>query len=128
MPEEKREGQDYQKLKEKALPKTLELQGQVTPEEDSLSLSEEIDYELKLKEAQLESYQQDVKERKRYAFWIFFMVAIWLLLILLIIFLVGLGIMTLSDAVVISLITSTTINVAAFFLVVTKYLFPSNND
>lgn len=36
-------------------------------------------------------------------------------MILLIIFMLGLGIMTLSNAVVISLITSTTINGAAFF-------------
>ena len=97
--------------------------------------------------AELESYRQDTKERKKYAELIFWMVALWLGGIFLIILMVGFRTInihttslmppfqvtqsefnlefTLSNEVTIALITTTTINVAAFFLAVTKYLFPN---
>ncbi|CAG5070592.1 hypothetical protein DYBT9623_03138 [Dyadobacter sp. CECT 9623] len=86
--------------------------------------------------AELESYRQDTQERKKYAKLIFWMVALWLFGIFVIILMVGFKTIqfkqsnfnldfTLSNEVTIALITTTTINVAAFFLAVTKYLFPN---
>lgn len=57
---------------------------------------------------------------------IFWLIVIWLLIILVIVVLTGLEKLTLSDAVLIALITTTTANIAAFFLGVVKYLFPNH--
>lgn len=65
-------------------------------------------------------------ERKKYAGYIFWLTCIWAFLIFLVVFLQGFGGTNLSDKVVITLITSTTINFFGFFLLVTKYLFNSN--
>ncbi|WP_031530626.1 hypothetical protein [Dyadobacter crusticola] len=79
--------------------------------------------------AELESFRQDTQERKKYAKLIFWMVALWLAGIFGIILMVGFESMhfKLTNEVTIALITTTTINVAAFFLAVTKYLFPNRN-
>lgn len=66
---------------------------------------------------------QNNKERKKYAGWIFKLTCIWGCLIFVIVFLHGFRRMFLSDNVLITLITSTTINFFGFFLLVVKYLF-----
>ena len=53
------------------------------------------------------------------------MVAVWLIAILTIIILTGLCILDISDTIILGLIGATTVNVTAFFVIVTKYLFPS---
>jgi hypothetical protein len=78
----------------------------------------------------INSRQQDIDARKKFGTWIFIMVVAWLAVIIWIVISVGVGyILTfkiqLSDSVILGLIGSTTINVTAFFLVVTKYLFPA---
>ncbi len=75
--------------------------------------------------AELEQTRQNTQERKKYAQRIFWMVSIWLVIILIMIVAVGLRWLVLSDTIVLGLIGSTTINVTAFFLSVTKYLFPN---
>jgi len=70
-----------------------------------------------------ESLAQDMIERKRYAHKIFVLTIIWSALIFLILFLCGWHGLFLSDKVIITLITSTTINFFGFFFLVTKYLF-----
>lgn len=65
-------------------------------------------------------------ERKKYAGYIFRLTCIWASLIFVLIFFQGFGFTKLSDKVIITLITSTTINFFGFFLLVTKYLFNSN--
>ncbi|MEM7550077.1 MAG: hypothetical protein AAF363_10390 [Bacteroidota bacterium] len=76
-----------------------------------------------------DSKEQNIKERKKYARFIFTLICIWLGLILLILFFQGFSNIKfhLSDTVLITLITTTTANIAAYFLVVTKYLFPNSN-
>lgn len=71
---------------------------------------------------------QDIRERKKFAKWIFWMVVGWLIVILGIIICTGRGLLRLSDAVVLGLIGSTTVNITAFFVIVTKYLFPSKME
>lgn len=66
---------------------------------------------------------QNNEERKKYAGSIFKLTCTWAFLIFVIIFLQGFKIMFLSDKVLITLITSTTINFFGFFLLVVKYLF-----
>lgn len=100
---------------------------QVSSAETDLSRQEIEDYDLEAKRALVLSAYQDIKERKRYAFWIFLMVLVWLISIVGIIVTCGMGFLVISDAVQLGLIGATTVNVTTFFVIVTKYLFPSNN-
>jgi len=109
-----------------------------TPTDDTqLSIEEgshadkELDRELKAEQIKTwrhynETLSVNSEERKKYAGYIFKLTCIWALLIFLLIFLQGFNVTHLSDKVVITLITSTTINFFGFFLLVTKYLFNSN--
>jgi len=79
---------------------------------------------------ELKGLKQDRDERKSYASKLYWLVLVWLAIILLIVLFQGLYavpgtplIFKLSDWVLITLITTTTANVAAFFLVVVRYLF-----
>jgi hypothetical protein len=81
-----------------------------------------------LERLKAESFAQDISERKKFAHRIFWMVVGWLVSIITIVVLVGCKIIILSDSILMSLIGSTTVNVTTFFLVVTKYLFPSNKS
>ena len=74
---------------------------------------------------QLQSAKQDFELRKKFAHRIFFMVVAWLVVILAIIICTGMKLLAISDAVLLGLIGSTTVNVTAFFVIVTKYLFPT---
>lgn len=74
------------------------------------------------------SLEQDIKERKGYAHKIFILTVIWSSLIFVILFLCGWKGLFLSDKVIITLITSTTINFFGFFFLVTKYLFNAGTD
>jgi len=100
---------------------------QVSSEETDLSRQEIEDYDLEAKRALVLSAYQDIKERKRYAFWIFLMVLVWLISIVGIIITCGMGLLNISDPVQLGLVGATTVNVTTFFVIVTKYLFPSNN-
>ncbi|RXK83194.1 hypothetical protein [Filimonas effusa] len=71
---------------------------------------------------------QNNKERKKYAFLIFTFTCIWTFFIFIILFCQGFGdnkpfCFNLSDSIMITLITTTTVNFLGFFLLVTKYLF-----
>ncbi|QRR02914.1 hypothetical protein [Dyadobacter sandarakinus] len=99
-----------------------------------------------LQEANLEGLTQNIRERKKYAEYIFWMVCVWLVTVVLLVWLNGIGEIYcynfldvffrtgvkyisfsfhLSDAVLITLVTTATVNITGFFLVVTKYLFPA---
>lgn len=69
------------------------------------------------------SFSQNMGERKIYARDIFRLTIVWSALIFLILFLCGWHGLFLSDKVIITLISSTTINFFGFFFLVTKYLF-----
>ncbi len=79
---------------------------------------------------ELKSLKQDRTERKGYASKLYWLVTVWLGLILFFVFMQGAQVVpftttsfSLSDPLLITLITTTTANVAAFFLVVIRYLF-----
>ena len=100
----------------------------VIPEEVQLSISESQDYDKLSSATNLLSLLQDIQERKKFAKWIYWMVVGWLIIILGIIICTGLECLKISDAVILGLIGSTTVNVTAFFVIVTKYLFPNKNS
>ena len=72
--------------------------------------------------------EQNKEERKKYAKHIFILTCIWAALIFVVIFFVGFSLINLSDKVLITLISSTTINFFGFFLLVVKYLFNTGSD
>lgn len=69
------------------------------------------------------NFSQNVSARKRYSYRIFLITSGWLIAVLTIIILSGLNILKLSDAVLIALLGSTTVNVLGFFVIVIQYLF-----
>ena len=71
----------------------------------------------------LKTLRQNNIERKKYAGRIFIFTCIWAVLIFLVVFLVGFKVVVLSDTVLVTLISTTTINFFGFFLLVVKYLF-----
>jgi len=110
-------------LKEKIVSHIGQQFDQLPPEESLLSLFENREQELKLK-----SLAQDIRERKKFAGWIYWMVVGWLIVILTIIVLVGMRLLRISDAVLLGLIGATTVNVTTFFVIVTKYLFDAGSS
>ncbi|WP_266368822.1 hypothetical protein [Tellurirhabdus rosea] len=97
------------------------------PRNSGLSRNEYDSYTEEERRARLASFVQDTQERKRFAQWIFWMVVGWLVVILGIIIAEGLHLLDIPQAVTLGLIGSTTVNVTAFFVIVTKYLFPGKS-
>jgi hypothetical protein len=71
---------------------------------------------------------QNIGERKKFARWIYYLVAVWLALMLSILVVQGFKVTNfqLADAVLIALVTTTTTGVVGLLYVVVKYLFQSN--
>lgn len=97
------------------------------PRNSGLSRNEYQQYDEEDRRARLASFVQDTRERKRFAQLIFWMVVGWLVVILGIIIAEGLHWLDIPQAVTLALVGSTTINVTAFFVIVTKYLFPGKS-
>jgi preprotein translocase subunit SecG len=82
-----------------------------------------------LKKEVLASLQQNNRERFLFARYTFIITCFWITIVIIIVFLNGYRhrngnpVLQLSDSVLITLITTTTINVFAFFLLVIKFLF-----
>ncbi len=79
--------------------------------------------------AELESLDQDRKERKKYAERSFWLVLVWLVAIGAFVFLQGVGKVgswgfNLSNSVMLMLIGTTTVSVIGVFIIVANYLFP----
>jgi len=98
------------------------------PRNTSLSQNEFDQYNEEERRARLAGLLQDISERKKFAQWIFWMVVGWLVVILGIIIAEGLKWLIIPESVTLALIGSTTVNVTAFFVIVTKYLFPGKKD
>ncbi|MFL0803392.1 MAG: hypothetical protein K6L81_06715 [Agarilytica sp.] len=86
---------------------------------------------------QVESLKQELKEaqdthtlRLGYAGRIFWLVCAWLVCVAIAVFMSGFNVsgFSLSDKVLITFITSTTVNVVGLFVVVAKWMFPNGNN
>lgn len=88
-----------------------------------------------LKNQLIESLQVNRTQRRKYARYTFWLTCGWITLVLMIVAASGLelpgkfgikgNLLKLSDTVIVTLITTTTVNVFAFFVLVMKYLFNS---
>jgi hypothetical protein len=81
--------------------------------------------DLELVQEELKQLQQDREERKKYASSSFWLVCVWLGAMLVLVAFRGFGLwgFELSDAVLITLVSSTTASIVAIFVFVAKYLF-----
>jgi hypothetical protein len=78
-----------------------------------------------VEELQLEEVRINLTLRRRVAYFLLSLFALNAVSALVAVYLVGFGLMVLSNAVMISLIGETVAHAAAMFLTVTKYLFPT---
>lgn len=99
----------------------------VTPNNTTRGPAEAVFYKKSNKE-DLKGRKQDRKERKVYANLTFSLISIWLTLILLIFIAIGQKKLIYSDTVIVTLLTTTTIEVIGLFIIIAKYLFPSKTN
>lgn len=76
-----------------------------------------------LLQAKFDKITGDNKARKSHSLLIFIMVFFWLASVVTLLTLSGLGLVVLSDKVLITLLTTTTINVIGLLVIVANYLF-----
>lgn len=79
--------------------------------------------DLQLKREQLQSQEQDRKQRGQFAKKIFWVVVIYIFAVIVIVILNGANVLRTSDSVNITLLGTTTANVISLFVIVAKYLF-----
>jgi hypothetical protein len=93
---------------------------------DPKTLGEEHAIARDQKRAEVESYRQDTRERKKYARNIFILTCLWVLGVYVLLLLQGFQYrgFRLSDSIVLAAIGSTTANIVGVFLIVTRYFFP----
>lgn len=72
-----------------------------------------------------EHWKKIYELRAQYIPYLFFMVVGWLIFAAATVILTGVGLLTISDAVLIALVTTTTATVLGIFIIVAKWLFPS---
>ena len=102
-----------------------ELLRHARPELDELVKKEEEDYQRQMREAMLQQFNQNMKERKKYARWLFMLSIAWLVVVLVMVLLSGMGYLDLATGVLIALLGTATLAVLGLFNYVVKYLFPS---
>jgi hypothetical protein len=78
---------------------------------------------IKFREAELKSYEQDFTERRKYTFRIFTLLCIFLAASIIVVIVSGTGLLKLESTVLIALLGSTSIDVIGLFAIVTNYLF-----
>lgn len=103
--------------------------GPVGPDEpDSETQVEQDDLETEERRIRLVGFAQDIRERRRYAGRIFWLVSLWLIAMFILLLLEGFlsrrDWFHLEPSVLLAAIGGTTVNVIGIFIVVARYLFP----
>ena len=112
--------------KQSAVEKLPESVIQIDDEKKTLEF-DRLKLENKRLQSKLEEAEDLHKVRKRFTNRLFWLIVFWLLAVVGFIALAGLHVrgFTLSDAVIVAFITSTTVSVLGLFLIPAKWLFPS---
>lgn len=77
---------------------------------------------------EIEGLRQDRKQRKTFSYYIFGFMCAYMAAVVVIIFFNGFNLTHLSDRVLITLLTTSLVNVIGIFNFVAKYLFPPHKD
>lgn len=117
-------------MTENSFQKTLKTLSEVLQEsakEKTTGTSEKVITEKRLQE--LEISEKEIRQglTRSFGIWSIVAVSMWLIFIVLIILLVGFGYLNYSNSVLITLLTTTTVNVVALSLVIIKGLFSATN-
>lgn len=91
---------------------------------DVLESAVSLDLEEARKREELESIKQDRRERKKFATRIFWVVIAYIAVVFVVLFFCGYSCIYLSDAVLITLLSTTTANILSLLVIVFNYLFP----
>lgn len=86
----------------------------------------ELDREKRQAEELLADIAQNREQRKKYAGKIFWLVCCWLFVLTVIVACTGVGVMALSDTVLVALISGASVNIIGLMVIVANYLFPKN--
>jgi hypothetical protein len=99
---------------------------QISNQPDPQFEAEKLDLDREHHKAEIQSFRQDVEQRKTYANRTFCLVVVWLAAIAVVVFLQGFKLsgFSLDAGIVEALIGGTTTGVVGLFLIVTRYLFP----
>ncbi|AXG73956.1 hypothetical protein DVK85_06735 [Flavobacterium arcticum] len=96
---------------------------EVNPEDEIKAEEQEISFEERERQAELERYEADSIHRKKLILWATTLVSIWLGAVIIILLSVGFNIIKLSDTVMATLLGTTTLNVLGLMAIVLKDLF-----
>nr|DAN54646.1 MAG TPA: hypothetical protein [Caudoviricetes sp.]DAR74232.1 MAG TPA: hypothetical protein [Caudoviricetes sp.] len=88
--------------------------------------SDDLKLQRKMKELEVEKFDSDIKDRKWLAKWSAFVVSIWLILVVVILFL-NKCLLNLSDAVLMTLLGTTTLNILGLSFIVLRGHFGTTN-
>lgn len=91
------------------------------PDKETDFVDQQLNHEIK--RAYIETLQSNNIQRKRYAINTFILTCGWIGIVICIVVLTGMKALSLSDTILVTLITTTTASVFGFFLLVMKYLF-----
>ncbi len=79
-------------------------------------------------ELKAKDFHQSIKHRNILVYWVIAIVSVWLLIVSSILFLQGTSCVQLSDAVLITLLSTTTINILGLPLIILKGLFNKKDE
>ncbi len=105
------------------LEKKLEKNNKYSEEDISKAEAQEVTFEERQQQAELERYEADSIHRKKLILWATTLVSIWLGAVIIILLAVGFNIINLSDTVMATLLGTTTLNVLGLMAIVLKDLF-----
>jgi len=97
------------------------------PNPDPTTALEITNWDVEEQKAKVRGALQDINERKKYGTCIFGLVTVWLVAMVTVLVLQGFSVrsFSLSDAVLVAVVTTTTGGVVGLLALVVKYLFPS---
>ena len=105
------------------LEKQLEKNNKYSEEDISKAEAQEVTFEERQQQAELDRYEADSIHRKKLIRWATTLVSIWLGAVIIILLAVGFNIINLSDTVMATLLGTTTLNVLGLMAIVLKDLF-----
>lgn len=83
--------------------------------------------ELGLSEQKRARYKQDTHFRRCLAIWVMHIVPLWLVMVMIVVFFHGFGLMHLSDTAIATLLATTTANVLGLAYIVLRGIFPEGS-
>lgn len=109
----------------KNLPKipSQDIKTRINPEDEIKAEEQEISFEEREKEAQLARYEDDSRHRKNLVKWATTLIGIWLTAVILILIATGMPLLELSDTVMVTLLSTTTVNVLGLMIIVLNDIF-----